>query len=166
MLKTLFSKLENALDHNRYTFLGLFVGCVLASVLMFGCQPKVDDPFTEVKDDKISMGELAAKEDQYNIYIAGEVTRIKQEADAELQALETKSTMQQAMVQSAWRDIEHQIEQQNFLIDLGQQVLAASPLGTLAVGGLGLTGIVGLVADNRRKDLLIRQKKEAVSATG
>lgn len=136
-MNDLFHNLMKWCDHNRYTTVGVaaLVGLVVVST---SCQAITRSPF----DPSVEVG------------------RAQLDADV---------TAYAARVKSAYRDLEYKeaaIERAlSVMTGLAQQY--GGPLGPFVTSALGVGGLIaggGAMADNRRKDRLIRVGKGTLKA--
>ena len=131
-MNDLFHDLTNWFDHNRYTTLGVasLMGLVVVST---SCQASTRSPFNP----------------------SVEVSRVELDADVMIYA---------ARVEAAYKGLEHKeaVVERALSVMTGLAQQYGGPLGPFITSALGIGGLIaggGFIADNRRKDRVIRADK-------
>ena len=149
-------KLLNVADHNRWLVVGL-VAAVLVAAALIGCEPRTVSLRTP--GERVTAAEL----EREAVAAAAELEARQAELAAAVEA-------HNAAVAAAEDDLSRQIELRRGIVEAVGAVGAAAAGGTLTpaagvaamVQVLTLGAAAGAVADNRRKDRVIRDK----AATG
>ena len=148
-----FHKALKAVSYNRYTVLALMVAG--ATVALSGCSITAKDP---ISGESVTKEQLAANLKAASIKKEAELAKIKSEYEFQVQTATAGDTMLVAQYQAAM-DVITKREQfwQSAVNWLGQVPAVSS--NPLLGGALGLAGALfgmGTLADNRRKDAVIK----------
>ena len=146
------------LSNNRYTVLATLVAG--ASVFLASCSFKAKDPLTGTQATK---EELVANVDAVAKTSVSKYKKLEATFQAELASLQEADARTIAQYEAAIADVERQQETWTSVISWVGQIPAVSG-NPLLGGALGLAGSVfglGAVADNRRKDKIIKTTKKA-----
>lgn len=129
------------MDHNRYGVGAIILGAVVLW-LSVGCQSTTPSP---LDGDPVPYSGLNA---DYRIETA-EMTAAIERKNAEYEA--------------AYADLEEQDRVKAAIVNTLEPVVGPA-LASYGIGGAGILGILGIGADNRRKDRVIKKMKMADEA--
>ena len=150
------------IDHNRYQFMAIIIFCLVGGWLLCGCveTQSLLNPETKVNDVELQQeiaviqGTIAEKEAAINQAISNldaEVDKYNQKIEIAVEDLAKQAEMRQKVLEIAG--------------SLGTAALTGGATAStvlpsvIAFGSLLAAG--GTIADNRRKNLIIKQQKDA-----
>jgi len=161
----LLKKIESAIDHNRWTALAVVLWLLFSAVLI-GCSATTIGPLS---------GEPVTRQ-RFDVEVGAATSALKAEQIQLLARMEEhneKIAALNAAVELGYEDLERQEAMRAQLIELTAGLATSVVAGTITPAGIinaivtagALLGVVGVAADNRRKDVKIDALKTERTST-
>lgn len=161
----LIHKLLKFIDHNRYVVSFAVVALVLV-LSVSGCQATVASP---ISGESVTKAQLTAEAKARRVELRQKAEKAKQAYEAELSTIEAEGEKLDLQLEPAYAEIERRQEAVEKALGVAAGVVrtVGGPYTDLLISAIGIGGLMiggGAVADNRRKDKVIRQQKEPAVA--